>query len=75
LEDGIGWLPKCRVDVTFKNGNQSKGWFWNFDRWNKGEEKFFETPKGGLTFDPQTIDILITFPNTTARIERNLKVR
>lgn len=75
LDDGIGWLPKCQVDVTFKKGLQLKNWIWNFDQWNKGQEMLFETPKGGLTFDPDTVVLLVTFPNTKARIEQTMNVR
>ena len=71
---GGGFLPMCKVEVTFKNGNQSEGWIWNRDNWIEKEWKLFETPKGGLTFDPKTIDILITFPNSTAQIKRTYKV-
>ena len=74
LDDGIGWLPKCRVDITFTNGVQSKAWYWNFDRWNKGEEKLFDPPQNGLAFDPHTIVLSITFPNTAGRIESTLKI-
>jgi uncharacterized protein (TIGR03000 family) len=75
LEEGVRWIPKCEVELTFKNGLQSKTWRWSFDRWDKGEEKRFDTPKGGLTFDPKSIELVISFPNTKARIERTFEVR
>lgn len=73
-DGGCGFLPKGNVVLTFKNGNQSKAWNWDFDSWFVNDWKLFETPKDGLTFDPETIDILITFPNTTAQINRTIKV-
>ena len=62
--NGVDVIPKCRVTVTFRRGSQSKGWYWNFDSWQKGDEKWFRTPKGELTFDPDNIDLTVSFPDT-----------
>jgi len=62
--DGVAWIPKCRVDVTFRKGSQSKTWHWELDGWRKGEKKSFSTSKGDLTFDPSHIDMYISFPGT-----------
>jgi hypothetical protein len=62
--DGVAFIPKCRVDVTFRNGSQSKAWYWEHDYWKKGEKKSFSTSKGDLTFDPSHIDMAISFPGT-----------
>lgn len=74
LDDGIDWLPKCQVEICFKKGSTAKTWLWEFDQWKKGEEKFFQTPKGELTFDPDIITFLVTFPNTNSKIDRSLKL-
>jgi hypothetical protein len=63
--DGVEFIPKCRVDVTFRQGSQSKGLFWDVDDyWKKGEEKWFGTSKDELTFDPDNIDLAVSFPGT-----------
>ncbi len=63
-------LPKCRVDVTSKSGWQSKGLYWEFDYWEQGDTKTFSHKD--LTFDPDTIEVVISFPGTNHRINRTL---
>ena len=73
--DGVAFVGKCRVDVTFRRGFQSKGWYWQFDYWKKGEEKTFDTQKDQLTFDPDNIDVVISFPGTNYKHEATLAVK
>jgi hypothetical protein len=73
--DGVSFVGKCRVDVTFRRGNRSEGWYWQFDYWKKGEEKTFDTQKGQLTFDPDNIDMVISFPGTNYKYETTLDVK
>lgn len=63
--DKIAIVPKCRVDVTFKSGWQSKGWNWEFDYWKQGDTKTFSHKD--LNFDPDTIEVVMTFPGTNHR--------
>jgi hypothetical protein len=63
--DGIPFVPKCRVDVTFKKGGTSKAWYWEFDFWTKGEQKTFASRE--LTFDPEEIEVVMSFPGTNYR--------
>ena len=72
--DGVASIPKCRVDVTFRNGSQTKAWYWKHDSWTKGKKKSFSTPKGDLTFDPSHIDMAISFPGTSYTHEVTLPV-
>ncbi len=72
--DGISFVGKCGVDVTFRRGLQSKSWHREFDTWKKGEEKSFDTQKGELTFDPDNIDVVISFPGTKYKYERTIVV-
>jgi len=72
--NGVSYIPKCRVDVAFRKGEQSKGWHWNHDSWMKGETKSFNTPKGGLTFDPDRVDFEVSFPNTNYKYKSTLTV-
>ena len=72
--DGVSGIPKCRVDVTFRNGSKSKVWYWEYDYWLKGVKKSFNTPKAGLTFDPAQIDMKISFPGTSYKHEVTLTV-
>lgn len=62
--DGVSFLPPCRVDVSFLKEGQSKAWFWKHDSWRKGETKNFNTPEGGLEFDPDLIEFQVSFPDT-----------
>ncbi len=73
--DGVPFIGKCGVDVTFRNGSQRKGWHWEFDGWKKGEEKTFDTQKSQLMFDPTYIDVAISFPGTGYKHESSLNVR
>jgi|GEM_PF-2186402 len=72
--DGVAIIPKCRVDITFREGETSKAWHWEHDSWMKGEKKSFNTSKGDLTFDPSHIDMAISFPDTSYRHEVTLSV-
>jgi hypothetical protein len=72
--DGVAFIPKCRVDVTFRRGSQSKGWYWEVDYWKKGEEKTFDTQKGQLLFDPYDIEVVISFPGTSYQYKATLVV-
>lgn len=84
--DKIAVVPKCRVDVTFRgpevasgigfSGSASptyayqKGWYWEFDYWKQGETKTFSHPE--LAFDPDTIEVVMSFPGTNHRINWTL---
>tara|TARA_R110002111_G_scaffold260867_1_gene332925 strand:+ start:40165 stop:41364 length:1200 start_codon:yes stop_codon:yes gene_type:complete len=72
--DGVSFLPKCRVDVTFRKGDQSKVWYWEHDSWMKGESKKFTTPAGGLEFEPDNIDFEVSFPDTNYKHKATLPV-
>lgn len=58
------YLGKCKVNVRFRCGAEVKGWQWELDSWKQGEEKTFETPAGQLAEDPDTIEVLLSFPRT-----------
>jgi hypothetical protein len=62
--DGVPFVGKCRVDVTFskKLNSERKAWYWEFDSWKKGEQKVFAAKQ--LTFDPDNINVVISFPGT-----------
>ncbi len=66
-------LGKCRVDVTFKRGNESKGWYWDIDSWQQDEEKTFSTPQGGLSWDPGEMEVVLSFPGTSHTVRWDLK--
>lgn len=72
--DGFPYTPKCRADVTFKKGTQSKGWYWEFDYWKAGDEKYFGTNEGQLTFDPEAIDLTLSFPGSSYQHKVTLNV-
>lgn len=72
--DGVPFLPKCRVDLTFREGEQSKECSWELAYWKRHEAKSFKTVEGALTFDPTTIDMAISFPGSAYRHEVTLQV-
>jgi hypothetical protein len=73
--DGVAIIPKCQVVVTFRHGSQSKGWRWDFDYWGKGDEKQFEPPKGELTFDPDNIDLTVSFSGANYQHHATIAVK
>jgi hypothetical protein len=68
--DKIAVVPKCHVVVTFKTAWQSKGYYWDFDYWKQGDEKTFSS--SDLLFDPDTIEVVMSFPGTNHRINWTL---
>lgn len=72
--NGVEFLPKCRVNLTFRKGDQAKIWYWDYDSWMKGETKTFDTPAGGLEFKPDRIDFEVSFPDTNYKHKASLKV-
>jgi hypothetical protein len=68
------YLGKCRVQIAFKRGSQSRSWHWDLDSWTKGEEKTFSTPAGGLPYDPDTMEVVLSFPRTNYRPRWELRV-
>tara|TARA_R110001592_G_scaffold165883_2_gene400500 strand:- start:7860 stop:8966 length:1107 start_codon:yes stop_codon:yes gene_type:complete len=72
--NGVEFLPKCRVNLTFRKGDQAKIWYWDYDSWMKGETKTLDTPAGGLEFKPDRIDFEVSFPHTNYKNKATLKV-
>lgn len=72
--NGFPYTPKGRATVTFKKGKESKAFGWDFDSWKAGEEKYFGTTAGQLEFDPDSIDIALSFPGTSYQHKVNLQV-
>jgi hypothetical protein len=57
-------LPACKVTLTFVKGSQTVAWYWDLTGWTKDETKLFETPKGGMDYDPERVEMTITFNHT-----------
>lgn len=72
--NGVALIPKCRVDVTFRNSLTSKSWYWEHEQWKNGEEKTFWLTKAKLDFVPENIDMTVSFPGTSYRHETTLTV-
>ncbi|WP_145038325.1 hypothetical protein [Gimesia chilikensis] len=72
--NGVSYLPKCRVNLTFRKEDQAKVWYWDYDLWTKGETKKCYTPAEGLGFDPDRIDFEVSFPHTNYKHKETLKV-
>jgi hypothetical protein len=81
--DGVDLLPKCKVTVAFVRGPgagaagppEVKSWYWDLDCWKKGDEKTFATAKDQLSWDPDKIDVLIAFPNSSYEWKGTIVVR
>ena len=64
--DGIARLIHPRLTVTFSRGQQRKSWYRSFDGWEQGEVKTIDTG-GELEWDPEQIEVTISFPTTGYR--------
>ena len=58
-------LPACKVTLSFIKGDQKVAWYWNHTGWALDEAKLFETPKGGLSFDPEQVEMVISMDHTS----------
>lgn len=72
---GLPELGTCQATVTFRKGWQTKGFTWDFSSWRDGEEKRFRPTEEDLTFDPNTIDLSISFPDSSYHHKATLNVR
>jgi hypothetical protein len=61
---GIEHVPNPRVTATFRRGATELSWYWDFDRWNEGEEKTLDAG-GKLPWDPESYSIVVGFPDTS----------
>lgn len=66
--DGLASIPAGQIDLTLHSGTQTKLFSYPFKGWKKGETKLF--PK--LPFNPNSTDIVVTFPDTTYRYETKI---
>lgn len=57
-------LPRCEIAITYVKGSRTKTFDESLSQWASGEVKKFETKAGQLTFDPDHIEITLTFPRT-----------
>ena len=70
----VPYVNKCRVDVNFIRGSLNKEYYWSLDSWKQDEEKTFVTSAGNLTYDPEKIEVVISFPGTNHKERFTLKV-
>lgn len=61
--DGIATLPKPTITATFRRGARTKILSWSFPRWDRGERKVLRASES-LDFDPEAVDIEVSFPRT-----------
>jgi hypothetical protein len=62
--DGVAFIPECEVRVTYRSGSKSvtPPWTWEIGKWTKGQKRHFDTADGDVGFEPEQIDMTITFP-------------
>ena len=72
--NGIATVPKCRVDVTFRNDSKSRSWYWEHESWKPGEKKSFNTSENELEFEASHVDLAISFPGSSYKHEVTLTV-
>jgi len=70
-----GDLPKCEVTVDFVRGAEVKSWSWDIDEWKKDTRKIFEVSHDKLPWDPNEINVLIRFPDSSYKWETKFEVR
>jgi hypothetical protein len=66
--DGVTMLPACMLDLTMHNGTKSRFYHISLSPWKASERKTFPQ----LTFPADTIDVVLTFPNTSYRYQTTL---
>jgi hypothetical protein len=57
-------LPSPRITVTFFQGGTALAWYWDFPRWDEGEQKTLDTG-GKLPWDPELFKVVVSFPGTS----------
>lgn len=72
---GLPAIGSCQAKLTFQKGLQWRTLTWDLNSWGDGEEKHFGIKEGDLTFDPDTIDLVLAFPDSSYQHKARLKVR
>jgi hypothetical protein len=76
--NGVTRLPACTVRITFHRGDgeerrfESESLWWTLPEWKGGVKKTFLSPK--FTWNPETIDVTISFADTRHTISETLNV-
>ena len=60
---GLKFAPNPRVTVFFTRGSSELSWYWDFDRWDEGQEKILDSG-GKLPWDPESYRVVVGFPDT-----------
>jgi hypothetical protein len=68
-------LPDCRYSVTFCKGTDRKTWYRDLDNWKNGENAKIEPGNEKLTFEPDTVEVEISFPRSTYKITGSWNIR
>jgi hypothetical protein len=68
-------LPDCRYSVTFCKGTKRETWYKDFSSWKNGESAKIEPGNDKLTFDPDTVEVEISFPRSDYKIRGNWNIR
>jgi hypothetical protein len=71
---GVPSLPPHRVTAIFKRGSEAKPIWWDMKAWKEGEEKRFSPPTSLLPWDPTTIDLEISFPESAYVVKKTLEL-
>ena len=64
---GVKVIPKCRLDVTFRNQKESGTWFRDLEYWMNGQTELFQPTTEPVMFDPTEIELVITFSESAYR--------
>jgi hypothetical protein len=73
-------LPACRYSVTFSRQNgwrereDRETWFRDLKGWKNGESVKIEPGNDKFTFEPDTVEVEISFPDSTHTLEWNWPV-
>ena len=71
---GLKFAPKPRITVSFHRRGSDLPVYWDFDRWDEGEEKTLDTG-GRLPWDPEGYVVTVGFPGTTYKHRTNWVAR
>lgn len=71
--DGIEFIERPRVTISFRRGQENKALYWDLERWEAGECKTLDT-QGSLAWDPDEILVEIGFPTTSYKYVSSWKM-
>jgi hypothetical protein len=68
-------LPDCRYSVTFCKGAKRETWSRDVTEWKNGKRVKIKPGNDKLTFEPDTVEVEISFPRSDYKIKGNWNIQ